>query len=290
MLKIIIIKLPNVKFFLFNRFIDAEIEVMVVKIGVKLLPHIPPMEIVFFRCLISFIITYLLLKSKGKDIFGNNKFLLLLRGIFGTLGLYFYFVILQEIPLATASTLIYLTPLFTSLVGVIILKEKMTTFQWIFLLMAFSGILLIQGFDSRVTFQSILIGSAGSLCAAFAYNIIRHLRDKEHSLVLMIYFPMLACPIGGIISFFNWVEPSFNDYLILISIGIFTQFAQYFMTRAYQSDKVSRVSIISYSEIIFVIAIGSLFFDENFNFLVYIGMFLVTFGVVFNVAMNRNDK
>ena len=156
--------------------------------------------------------------------------------------------------------------------------------------MAFSGIFLIQGFDSRVTFQSVLIGSAGSLCAAFAYNIIRHLRDKEHSLVLMIYFPMLACPIGGFISYFNWVEPSFNDYLILISIGIFTQFAQYFMTRSYQSDKVSRVSIISYSEIIFVIAIGSLFFDENFNFLVYIGMFLVTFGVVFNVAMNRNDK
>lgn len=268
----------------------ATIFFMVVKIGVKLLPHIPPMEIVFFRCLISFIITYFLLKSKGKSIFGNNKFLLLLRGIFGTLGLYFYFVILQEIPLATASTLIYLTPLFTSLVGVFILKEKMTTFQWIFFLMAFSGIFLIQGFDSRVTFQSVLIGSAGSLCAAFAYNIIRHLRDKEHSLVLMIYFPMLACPIGGFISYFNWVEPSFNDYLILISIGIFTQFAQYFMTRSYQSDKVSRVSIISYSEIIFVIAIGSLFFDENFNFLVYIGMFLVTFGVVFNVAMNRNDK
>ena len=106
----------------------------------------------------------------------------------------------------------------------------------------------------------------------------------------MIYFPMLAGPIGGFISYYNWVEPSFNDYLILISIGIFTQFAQYFMTRSYQSDKVSRVSIISYSEIIFVIAIGSLFFDENFNFLVYIGMFLVTFGVVFNVAMNRNDK
>ena len=46
----------------------ATIFFMVVKIGVKLLPHIPPMEIVFFRCLISFIITYLLLKSKGKDI------------------------------------------------------------------------------------------------------------------------------------------------------------------------------------------------------------------------------
>ena len=139
----------------------ATIFFMVVKIGVKLLPHIPPMEIVFFRCLISFIITYIFLKRKGHNILGNNKVLLTMRGIFGTIGLYLYFVILQEIPLATASTLIYLTPLFTSFVGVIILKEKMTILQWFLLLIAFVGILFIQGFDDRVTIYYVIIGALG---------------------------------------------------------------------------------------------------------------------------------
>ena len=88
----------------------ATIFFMVVKIFVKMLPHIPPMEIVFFRCLISFLITYYLLKRKGHNILGTNRSLLMMRGIFGTIGLYCYFVILQEIPLATASTLIYFTP------------------------------------------------------------------------------------------------------------------------------------------------------------------------------------
>ena len=170
----------------------ATIFFMVVKIGVKLLPHIPPMEIVFFRCLISFLITYFLLKRKGHSVLGNNKLLLTGRGVFGTIGLYLYFVILQEIPLATASTLIYLTPLFTSFVGVILLKEKMTAAQWFLLLTAFVGILLIQGYDERVTINYVLLGALGSLCAAFAYSIIRYLKDKEHSLVLMIYFPMIA--------------------------------------------------------------------------------------------------
>ena len=263
---------------------------MVVKIGVKLLPHIPTMEIVFFRCLISFLITYFLLKRKGYNILGNNKILLTLRGVFGTIALYLYFVILQEIPLATASTLIYLTPLFTSLVGVVVLKEKMTTTQWILLFVAFIGILLIQGYDSRVTVEYIIIGVSGSLLAAFAYSIIRYLKDKEKSLVLMIYFPMIACPVGGLVSYFNWVSPSYNDYIILIGIGIFTQFAQYFMTRAFQSSEVSKVSIISYIEILFVIAIGNIFFNENFETLVYLGMFLVTFGVVLNVILFRSDK
>ena len=86
------------------------------------------------------------------------------------------------------------------------------------------------------------------------------------------------------------MSPSYNDYIILIGIGIFTQFAQYFMTRAFQSSEVSKVSIISYVEILFVIAIGNIFFNENFETLVYLGMFLVTFGVVLNVILFRSDK
>ncbi|MEC7260487.1 MAG: DMT family transporter [Bacteroidota bacterium] len=268
----------------------ATIFFMVVKIFVKMLPHIPPMEIVFFRCLISFLITYYLLKRKGNNILGTNRSLLMMRGIFGTIGLYCYFVILQEIPLATASTLIYFTPLFTSLVGVFLLREKMSIIQWILLLIAFFGIILIQGFDSRVNIFYLLIGLGGSLCAAFAYSIIRYLRDKEHSLVLMIYFPMIAFPIGGLISIFNWVQPNLIDLFLLILIGVFTQFAQYFMTKAFQSEKVSKVSIVSYSELVFVLLIGNIFFDEKFEFLVYLGMILVTFGVVFNILLARNDK
>jgi len=268
----------------------ATIFFMVVKIFVKMLPHIPPMEIVFFRCLISFLITYYLLKRKGNNILGTNRSLLMMRGIFGTIGLYCYFVILQEIPLATASTLIYFTPLFTSLVGVFLLREKMSIIQWVLLLIAFFGIILIQGFDSRVNIFYLLIGLGGSLCAAFAYSIIRYLRDKEHSLVLMIYFPMIAFPIGGLISIFNWVQPNLIDLSLLILIGVFTQFAQYFMTKAFQSEKVSKVSIVSYSELVFVLLIGNIFFDEKFEFLVYLGMILVTFGVVFNILLARNDK
>ena len=268
----------------------ATIFFMVVKIFVKMLPHIPPMEIVFFRCLISFLITYYLLKRKGNNILGTNRSLLMMRGIFGTIGLYCYFVILQEIPLATASTLIYFTPLFTSLVGVFLLREKMSIIQWILLLIAFFGIILIQGFDSRVNIFYLLIGLGGSICAAFAYSIIRYLRDKEHSLVLMIYFPMIAFPIGGLISIFNWVQPNLIDLSLLILIGVFTQFAQYFMTKAFQSEKVSKVSIVSYSELVFVLLIGNIFFDEKFEFLVYLGMILVTFGVVFNILLARNDK
>ena len=259
---------------------------LIVKIGVKLLPHIPTMEIVFFRCIISFFISFLILKNQGIYIFGNNKFLLLMRGVFGTIGLYFYFLLIQNIPLATASIIIYITPIFTSIIGVFILKEKVNLLQSLCIFFAFLGILLIQGFDHRVTIDYLVLGLLGSFCAGCAYNIIRYLRDKEHSLVLVIYFPMIAFPIAGIISYFNWVNPSFNDLIILITIGIITQFAQYFMTKSFQSEKVSTVSIVSYTEIILVIAIGYQFFDETFNFLTYFGMFIVVISVVTSIIFS----
>lgn len=268
----------------------ATIFFMIMKICVKMLPHIPPMEVVFFRCIISFFITFVILKRKKIKVLGKNRFLLSLRGIFGTIGLYLYFIIIQEIPLATASTLIYLTPLFSSLIGIFFLQEKMTFLQWILLLIAFFGILLIQGFDDRISLYYVLIGAGGSLCAAIAYSIIRYLKHEENSLVIMIYFPMIAFPVGGFFSYFNWIVPSYEDLFVLISIGILTQFAQYFMTRAYQSTEISKVSIVSYVEILFVIAVGSIYFNENFTILVYVGMFLVTVGVIINVIFFKNVK
>ncbi len=268
----------------------ATIFFMLMKICVKMLPHIPPMEVVFFRCIISFFITFIILKRKKIEVLGKNRFLLSLRGIFGTIGLYLYFIIIQEIPLATASTLIYLTPLFSSLIGIFFLQEKMTFLQWILLLISFFGILLIQGFDDRISLYYVLIGAGGSLCAAIAYSIIRHLKHEENSLVIMIYFPMIAFPVGGFFSYFNWIAPSYEDLFVLISIGILTQFAQYFMTRAYQSTEISKVSIVSYVEILFVIAVGSIYFNENFTILVYVGMFLVTVGVIINVIFFKNVK
>ena len=263
---------------------------LIVKIGVKLLPHIPAIEIVFFRCIISFFISYIILKTQKIYVFGKNKPLLFMRGVFGTIGLYCYFEIIQNIPLATASTIIYLTPIFTSLIGVFILKEKITFLQSLCILFAFLGIILIQGYDYRVTSNYLILGLLGSFCAGCAYNIIRYLRKKEHPLVLVLYFPMIAFPVAGVISYFSWVATSLNDLIILFGIGVVTQFGQYFMTKAFQNEKVSTVSIISYSEILLVIAIGYEFFDETFNILTYLGMFMVVSSVITSIIFSPFKK
>src|SRR6185295_2386750 len=77
---------------------------------VKKVSHIPAMEILFFRCLLGSIFCVYGLRKANASLKGSNRKLLLLRGLFGTTALYFFFVTVQNIPLATAMTFQYLSP------------------------------------------------------------------------------------------------------------------------------------------------------------------------------------
>lgn len=254
---------------------------------VKFVPHIPAVEIVFFRCLVSLVMSYVVLKAQRVYIWGNNRKLLIARGLTGSVALILYFVLLQQIPLATAVTLQFLAPIFTALLGVILLHERMRPWQWIFFTLSFGGMLVINGFDTRIATVHLLMGIVAAGGAGLAYTIIRKLNYREHPLVIVLYFPLVTMPITGLYSAFHWEMPHGWDWAVLLGIGTLTQFAQYFMTKAYQAEEVSKIANLKYLSIIYALSFGFLFFDETFNFMTYVGMALVMLGVVLNVWYKR---
>ncbi|WP_332914102.1 DMT family transporter [Algoriphagus boritolerans] len=116
-------------------------------VSVKFIPHIPAIEIVWFRSVFSLIFTFVVLRNKAISVFGNNKASLIIRGIVGSISLILFFYTLQRIPLASAVTMQYLSPIFTTLLGIFILKEKVRPIQFLYFAMAFAGVLIIQGVD-----------------------------------------------------------------------------------------------------------------------------------------------
>lgn len=253
------------------------------QVMVKFVPHIPAIEIIFFRSLFSLIASFWILKRQRVPVFGNNKKLLIMRGISGSLGLIFFFYTLQNVPLASAVTLQYLSPIFTALLGIFLVKEKLKPVQYLYFGIAFAGVLVIEGFDSRISPGYMLIGLGSALFAGLAYNIIRKLKNTEHPLVIVFYFPLVTLPIAGIYCVFNWVHPVGIDWLILLGVGVFTQLAQYFMTMAYQNARLSKIASLNYIGIIYALGFGFIFFDETFNLLTYLGMAMVLSGVILNI-------
>lgn len=250
---------------------------------VKLVPHIPAVEVVFFRCVVSLVMSYVVLKSQKVSVWGNNKPLLIARGISGAIALVLYFSMLQQIPLASAITLQFLSPIFTAILGMFLLKEKVKVWQWMFFLISFSGMLVVNGFDTRIGAVHLLMGIVAALGSGMAYNIIRKLRGREHPLVIVMYFPLVTLPLSGLYAAWHWEQPVGWDWMILLGIGVLTQFAQYFMTKAYQAEEVSKVANLKYLSIVYALLIGFIFFGETFNLMSYLGMGLVIVGVILNI-------
>lgn len=252
-------------------------------VAVKLVPHIPAVEVVFFRSVVSLILSVGILKVSKVSVWGKNKKILILRGISGAMALILYYRLIQEIPLATATTILFLSPVFATILGIFFVKEEVRPIQWFFFVISFVGIVMVKGFDPRIGTIYLLMGFSSSLFSGVAFNCIRKLNTSEHPLVIIFYFPLVTLPIAGIWTYFNWVMPQGMDWIILLMVGVLTQIAQYFMTRSFQTEEISKVASLRYLGIIYALVFGYVFFDEGFNYLVYFGMGLTIFGVVLNI-------
>ena len=256
---------------------------------VKYIPRIGAVEIVFFRSIVSLVMSYVMLRQFKISIWGNNKKWLIIRGIAGSIGLLLFFTIIKAIPLGSAIAIQYLSPIFTSLLGIFIVKERVYSIQWVFFSLAFMGVLVIQGFDERVSLFYAMIGVGGAIFAGIAYNSIRKLKSSDHPLVIIFYFPLVTLPVASIYLINHWLTPTLFELVMLIGIGVVTQFAQYFLTRAYQSDEVSKISSIQYIGIIFALFFGFVLFDETYSAYSGLGIVLILIGVILNVSF-KNRK
>ena len=257
---------------------------------VKQISHIPPMEVVFFRCLFASIFCFIGLYRAGADWKGSNRGLLLARGLFGTTALYFFFTTLQNIPLASAMTIQYLSPIFTSVIAIVLLGEKVRPFQWLFYAMAFSGVLLIEQFDARISPFYLALGIMSAFCSGVAYNLVRRMREQEHPLTVVLHFQLVGVVAGFISLFFSWTTPNGWDWFWLFMIGVFSQLGQIFLTNALQRERAAGVAIINYSGLIYAIAFGTLFFGEQIVPLTIVGMALVVGGVLLSVLYGKRKE
>ncbi len=257
---------------------------------VKFLSHLPTHELILFRSGISLILSLAYLLPKGINPLGNNRKFLLLRGIFGVTALSLFFITLQKLPLASAVTVQYLSPIFTAIIAIFLLGEKMKKLQWFFFGLAFLGVVLLKGFDERVSVLYLGLGVLSAFFAGAAYNCIRMVKDTDHPLVVVLYFPMVATPIMLVLSYFEWITPIGWDWGLILLLGIFTQIGQVFMTKALQAEKANVVASLKYLGSLYALIFGYFIFDETYNSISLIGIILILSGVLMNVLTKNGAK
>ena len=255
------------------------------KIFVKLLPHLPILEIIFCRSVFSLAWSYTVLRAQGISPFGQkeNRKWLLIRGAGGLIALCLYFYLIQQIPLASSYSIQYLAPVFTTCIAWIWLKEPVERKEWLWFGVALTGVLVVYGFDLRVSLEQLLIGLLATLFMGFTYVVIRRMRGKEHPLVVVFYFPLVALPVITPYVLNHWVPPTGKDWMCILMVGACTQTAQYYSTRAaFEATRLSKISVVSYLGIVFALLAGFLF-NEYYTLMSYLGMIIIVISVWMSV-------
>ena len=248
--------------------------------------RIPIYELVFFRSLLSLMITLSIIKKKSINPWGNNRPLLVLRGVLGTIALICIFYAIRNMPLNISTVIQYTYPIFISIFAGVFINEKITRKLILALIIGWIGILVILNptqlseIKVEIEYISILIAFLGSICTALAYITVKKLSLTEDIYVIIEYFPLVSLITLLPIVLINWVTPNWNELIWVIGIGIFTQLGQTFLTIGLKNFPASQASTINYLQVLFGSIWGILFFSEIINIKFLIGALLVLLGTI----------
>ncbi|EHK9004463.1 DMT family transporter [Vibrio vulnificus] len=250
---------------------------------------IPLFEIVAARALVSLIISYLDVKRKGISVWGNNKRWLFARGAVGTLALMCVYYAVTALPLAEATILQYVHPVFTALLAVLFLKERVQPATLACIVLCLLGVftMVYPSFDAsgvgELPMWSVGIALLGAFGSSIAYVIVRKLSRTEDSSVIIFYFPLVALPVSAMLIGDDFVVPDVALILALILVGIFTQIGQFGLTKAMQTQTAGNASAYSYVQIVFSALLGVVLFNEVPSIWTLLGGSLIVTGALINV-------
>lgn len=256
--------------------------------------RLPSMELVFFRGLLTLAMSYAIVKRAGiQPVLGVNRRLLLQRGVLGAAALACFLFSLTHLPLGEATLIQYMNPIFAIMVAHWWFGERMGRGEWIALGASLVGVLLITrpallfgGAASGIHPGHALIALMGAAFSGSAYATIRRMPDERPE-VVVLYLPLMSVPMSLPFIATNWHAPTWEEWVLLVGIGIATQLAQTSMTRGLQIEKTARATMVGYVQIIFAGAWGALLFGEAITWWTVTGAAIVLTGMLSLVMVHR---
>ncbi|MEI0518633.1 DMT family transporter [Brachyspira murdochii] len=249
----------------------------IMEIAVKISgSRIPVMEQVFARNFITlFISGFVMIKNREK-FFPDKKNIvsILCRSASGYLGIIAYFYAANNMILADASVLQKTSPFWSSLFAFILIKEKILKVQRIGLIIAAIGSIFVIKPAMNSNVFPALAALSSAMFAGISYAIIGSLKGKESNSLIIFYFSLFSC-LFSLFFIKSFVMPNIFELLILLLIGIFAGFGQFFLTIAYKKAPVSAVSIFNYTGVIFSYLFSVFLFNEIADIYSVIGMIII---------------
>jgi len=186
---------PGERFGLVLMVVSAASFALMAAIAKRMLPDTPMQAVVLSRGLLMTATFVTLARNQGVALLGTNPEMLLLRGLLGYGALSCYFWSVQHLPLGDAVLLQYSHPVFVAAIAPFFLREATGRWHWPLVLAVLSGVALIVGSAGHRRGPA-LFGLTGSMLSGLAYVAGRKLSKTEHTLTILVWFPLATIPLS----------------------------------------------------------------------------------------------
>ena len=232
---------------------------------VRLAGDVPTMQKAFFRNIVAAVVAVIILLRSGKEISLPKKSLpaLLMRSIFGTVGILANFWAVDNLGIADANMLNKLSPFFAILMSIFILGEKPNRIEWISVVLAFIGAAFVAKPSSGIISLPAVIGILGGFAAGTAYTYVRRAGlQGVRGPIVVAFFSIFSTLVLLPNLLMNFTPMSAGQFIFLILAGCSAAGGQLSITAAYQHAPARDISVFDYSQVVYAAVFGLLLFGE----------------------------
>ena len=251
--------------------------------GVKYLSNdLNPFTICFFRCLIGLIIVLpFIIKNKFKAIKSKNIKLQFYRSFINVISMITWFSAIGIMHLEKATALGFTTPLFTTILAVIILREVIRAHRITALFIGFLGVLIII----RPGYLPIESGTLLMLIASFSFSIVlimvKKLSDIDSSLTIIFYHLLFMTPLTFIIAIFFWEGINFSQFFIFVLMGSAGLISHWCLAQAFKLSDTTFIMPFQFTKLIWASFIGYVIFAESPDKWTWFGGIIIFASVIY---------
>jgi len=241
-----------------------------------------PIIICFYRCLMGLIfITPWMIKNNFKALKSNNFKLQISRSIINVFSMICWFSAIGLMHFEKAAALGFSTPLFTTILAIIFLKEKIRFHRTAALIIGFIGIIVII----RPGLVPLEIGAGLLLLSAFTFSfvliIVKKLSSIDESQTIIFYHLLFSTPIFFILSLFYWQDINLNQLLIFAFMGATGLLSHWCLAQAFKLSDTTFVMPLQFTKLIWASLIGLFIFSEQPDIWTWFGAIIIFISVVY---------
>ncbi len=206
------------------------------------------------------------------------------RTTMGTTSMVLGFYAVSMLPLADATAIAFSQPLFSVILGAVVLREKVRWRRWSATVVGFIGVLIM----ARTGSSGLQLGTFIALLNAFAVGLsillVRRLSDSETPLMILTQFAIWSTLLLVVPAIWVWRWPSAWGWVLAVGVSASATVGQYFWVQAFKAGEMSAVAPFDYLRLPFAVFTGWVIWGEMPVIWTYVGAAIVIASALYIAA------